>query len=108
MVFSDPIKEGKKLVTKPSNNKQPFQRQSFSPLITTVTTVTTVTTSKNKKTLEIGDRAHYIETQKNAVKQYAGDLTVYEFSKSMVEVTRVKPDGKLTSWIDLSDLEKIV
>jgi hypothetical protein len=102
LVFGDPIKEGKKLVTKPSNNKQPVQRQSFSPLITTVTT------SKNKKTLEIGDRAHYIGTQKNAVKQYAGDLTVYEFSKSMGEVTCVKPDGKLTSWIDLFDLEKIV
>ena len=105
MVFSDPIKEGKKLVTKPSNNKQPAQRESFSPLVTTVTTVTTI---KNKKTLEIGDRAHYIGTQKNAVKQYAGDLTVYEFSKSMGEVTCVKPDGKLTSWIDLSDLEKIL
>ena len=94
LVFGDPVKEGKKLVTKPSNNKQPAQRESFSPLVTTVTTVTTI---KNKKTLEIGDRAHYIGTQKNAVKQYAGDLTVYEFSKSMGEVTCVKPDGKLTS-----------
>jgi len=56
LVFGDPVKEGKKLVTKPSNNKQPAQKESFSPL------VTTVTTSKNKKTLEIGDRAHYIGT----------------------------------------------
>ena len=53
--------------------------------------------SKDKKTLKIGDRAHYTGTQENKAKQYAGDLTVYEFSKSMGEVTCVKPDGKLTS-----------
>lgn len=87
-----------------SDNKQPAQREHSSP---TVTTVTTVTTSKDKKTLKIGDIAHYTGTQENKVKQYAGDLKVYEFSQSMGEVTCMKSNGRITSWIDLSDLEKV-
>ena len=101
MVVGDLVEDGEKVVTKPSNNKQPAQRESFSPL------VTTVTTSKDKKTLKVGDRAHYKGTQQNEAKQYAGDLIVYEFNQSMSEVTCVKPDGRPTSWIDLSDLEKV-
>ena len=72
LAFGDLVEGGKKVVTKPSDNRQPAQREHSSP---TVTTVTTVTTSKDKKTLKIGNLAHYTGTQENGTKQYAGDLT---------------------------------
>jgi hypothetical protein len=104
LVIGDPVRAGEKAVTKPSNKKQPTQAAGSSP---PVTTVTTVTTSNSNKILNIGDRVRYTGTQKNTAKQYAGDLVLYELNQSMCEATCLKPDGKLTSWIDLSDLNKI-
>lgn len=55
---------------------------------------------------KMGDRVRYTGNDRNEAKQYAGELIIYELKGDRVNCK--KPDGRLTSWIDLSDLEAIV
>jgi hypothetical protein len=46
----------------------------------------------------------YVGTNPNLLKQYAGILEIFEVSGETY--TCLKPDGKLTSWIEFEDLKR--
>jgi hypothetical protein len=54
---------------------------------------------------KIGDLVRYSGKSANLRQQYAGNLTIREFSKSGDSCTCLKPNGNLTSWIEFDDLE---
>ena len=53
---------------------------------------------------KVGDQVRYDGTEAQMQKQYAGMLTVHEICASGESYTCRKPDGRLTSWIEFSDL----
>jgi putative DNA primase/helicase len=52
---------------------------------------------------KVGDRVRYTGNNANLLKQYAGIISIFEVSGDTY--TCLKPDGKLTSWIELNDLQ---
>jgi putative DNA primase/helicase len=52
---------------------------------------------------KVGDRVRYTGNNANLLKQYAGIISIFEVSGDTY--TCLKPDGKLTSWIELGDLQ---
>jgi hypothetical protein len=62
-----------------------------------VRVITSVTAFK------IGDKVEYIGSSFNLKKQYAGLLEVWEISR-IDGYTCLKPNGRLTSWIEFTDL----
>ncbi|WP_310415213.1 DUF3854 domain-containing protein, partial [Chamaesiphon sp. OTE_8_metabat_110] len=54
---------------------------------------------------KVGDLVRYGGSSANLKQQYAGNLTIREFSKSGDSCTCLKPNGNLTSWIEFDDLE---
>jgi Domain of unknown function (DUF3854) len=63
------------------------------------------TTSDRSLRFKIGDLVRYSGSSANLKQQYAGNLTIREFSKSGDSCTCLKPNGNLTSWIEFEDLE---
>ncbi len=55
--------------------------------------------------LKVGIQVRYVGKNSNLVTQYAGSLEIYEISGDAY--TCKKPDGTLTSWIDLEDLQLV-
>jgi len=55
---------------------------------------------------KIGDRVAYIGSHFHFQKIYAGILEVWEVSM-LDGYTCLKPDSRLTSWIDFQDLEEV-
>jgi hypothetical protein len=55
---------------------------------------------------KVGDRVKYIGSDFNLKKQYAGVLEVWEISKAD-GYTCVKPNGRLTSWIEFAELQLV-
>lgn len=57
---------------------------------------------------KLGDRVKYIGSDFNLKTQYAGVLEVWEISKKDVNsYTCLKPDGRVTSWIEFADLQLV-
>jgi putative DNA primase/helicase len=52
---------------------------------------------------KVGDRVRYVGSNPNLLKQYAGIIFIFEVSGETY--TCLKPDGKLTSWIEFEDLK---
>jgi putative DNA primase/helicase len=52
---------------------------------------------------KVGDRVRYNGNNPNLLKQYAGILEIFEVSGETYAC--LKPDGKLTSWIEFEDLK---
>jgi hypothetical protein len=73
----------------------------------------TISTSKvvkvippRPKVFKIGDRVEYIGSDFNLKTQYAGVLEVWEISKKDINSCAcLKPDGRVTSWIEFADLQ---
>ncbi|WP_373538696.1 DUF3854 domain-containing protein [Chamaesiphon sp.] len=63
------------------------------------------TTSERTIRFKIGDVVRFCGKSANLKQQYAGNLTIREFSKSDYSCTCLKPNGNLTSWIEFDDLE---
>ncbi len=63
------------------------------------------TSSDRSLRFKIGDLVRYSGSSANLKRQYAGNLTIREFSKSGDSYTCLKPNGNLTSWIEFDDLE---
>jgi hypothetical protein len=63
------------------------------------------TSSNRPLRFKIGDLVRYSGSSANLKQQYAGNLTIREFSKSGDSYTCLKPNGNLTSWIEFDDLE---
>jgi Domain of unknown function (DUF3854) len=63
------------------------------------------TSSDRSLRFKIGDLVRYSGSSANLKRQYAGNLTIREFSKSGDSYTCLKPNGNLTSWIEFEDLE---
>jgi hypothetical protein len=63
------------------------------------------TSSNRPLRFKIGDLVRYSGKSANLRQQYAGNLTIREFSKSGDSYTCLKPNGNLTSWIEFEDLE---
>jgi hypothetical protein len=63
------------------------------------------TSSNRSLRFKIGDLVRYSGSSANLKQQYAGNLTIREFSKSGDSCTCLKPNGNLTSWIEFNDLE---
>ncbi|WP_373542033.1 DUF3854 domain-containing protein [Chamaesiphon sp.] len=63
------------------------------------------TSSNRSLRFKIGDLVRYSGSSANLKRQYAGNLTIREFSKSGDSYTCLKPNGNLTSWIEFNDLE---
>jgi putative DNA primase/helicase len=59
--------------------------------------------AKNDRKLKIGDRVRYTGNNANLLRQYTGIISIFEISGD--KYTCLKPDGKLTSWIELDDLQ---
>jgi hypothetical protein len=54
---------------------------------------------------KLGDRVKYIGSNFNLKTQYAGTLEVWEISKKDINsYACLKPNGRVTSWIELADL----
>ena len=54
----------------------------------------------------LGDRVKYVGSDFNLKTQYAGVLEVWEISKQDIGSTAcLKPNGRVTSWIELADLQ---
>ena len=57
---------------------------------------------------KLGDRVKYIGTDFNLKRQYAGVLEVWEISdKDMNSYACLKPNGRVTSWIEFADLQLV-
>ena len=56
---------------------------------------------------KVGDRVKYIGSHFYLKKIYAGILEVWEISP-LDGYTCLKPDGRLTSWVDFQDLKEVV
>lgn len=57
---------------------------------------------------KLGDRVEYIGSDFNLKKQYAGVLEVWEISKKDSDsYACLKPDGRVTSWIEFADLQPV-
>ncbi len=60
------------------------------------------------KTFKLGDRVKYIGSDFNLKKQYAGVLEVWEISKKDADsYACLKPNGRVTSWIEFADLQLV-
>ncbi|MCY7337687.1 MAG: hypothetical protein LH613_16000 [Chamaesiphon sp.] len=58
--------------------------------------------------LALGDRVKYIGSDFNLKTQYAGTLEVWEISKKDINsYTCLKPNGRVTSWIEFVDLRLV-
>jgi hypothetical protein len=60
-------------------------------------------TSPPVTAFKIGEKVEYIGSSFNLKKQYAGLLEVWEISR-IDGYTCLKPNGRLTSWIEFTDL----
>jgi hypothetical protein len=57
---------------------------------------------------KLGDRVKYIGSNFNLKTQYAGTLEVWEISKKDINsYACLKPNGRVTSWIELADLQLV-
>jgi hypothetical protein len=57
---------------------------------------------------KLGDRVQYIGSDFNLKKQYAGTLEVWEISKEDINsYTCLKPNRRVTSWIEFADLQLV-
>jgi hypothetical protein len=57
---------------------------------------------------EIGDRVQYIGSDFNLKTQYVGVLEVWEISKKDIgSYACLKPNGRVTSWIEFADLQLV-
>jgi hypothetical protein len=60
------------------------------------------------KAFKLGDRVEYIGSDFNLKTQYAGTLEVWEISKKDINsYTCLKPNGRVTSWIEFADLQLV-
>jgi hypothetical protein len=64
-----------------------------------------LTSSDRLRRFKIGDLVRFCGKSVNLKQQYAGNLTIREFSKSGDSCTCLKPNGNLTSWIEFDELE---
>ncbi len=53
---------------------------------------------------KLGDRVTYIGSDANEKRQYTGELKVWDIS-NLDGYTCLKPNGRLTSWIEFENLE---
>jgi hypothetical protein len=56
---------------------------------------------------KLGDRVKYIGSDFNLKTQYAGVLAVWEISKKDGSYACLKPNGRVTSWIEFADLQLV-
>jgi hypothetical protein len=60
------------------------------------------------KAFKLGDRVKYIGSDFNLKTQYAGTLEIWEISKKDINsYTCLKPNGRVTSWIEFADLQLV-
>jgi predicted P-loop ATPase len=59
--------------------------------------------NKNELPYRLKDKVEYAGIDKGLQMQYAGILEIFEMNSNAV--TCLKPDGRLTSWLDFSDLK---
>jgi hypothetical protein len=60
------------------------------------------------KAFNLGDRVEYIGSDFNIKTQYAGTLEIWEISnKDINSYTCLKPNGRVTSWIEFADLQLV-
>ena len=58
---------------------------------------------------KLGDRVEYIGSDFNLKKQYAGTLEIWEMGKvcDSDKCACLKPNGRVTSWIEFADLQLV-
>jgi hypothetical protein len=58
---------------------------------------------------KLGDRVKYIGSNRNLKTQYAGVLEVWEMGKlcDLDKCACLKPNGRVTSWIEFADLQLV-
>jgi hypothetical protein len=61
------------------------------------------------KVFKLGDRVEYIGSDFNLKTQYAGTLEIWEMGKvcDSDKCACLKPNGRVTSWIEFSDLQLV-
>jgi hypothetical protein len=61
------------------------------------------------KAFKLGDRVEYIGSDFNLKTQYAGTLEIWEMGKvcDSDKSACLKPDGRVTSWIEFADLQLV-
>jgi hypothetical protein len=59
---------------------------------------------------KLGDRVEYIGSNRNLKTQYAGTLKIWEMGKlgDSDKCACLKPNGRVTSWIEFADLQLVV